>query len=213
MLNELTEEGADTFWFLTNWEFDLGLIGLAEYEERYEVLQWLSKRDPNTGGGPSDDPRGDSKGAADSPRSEERVERSEEEAVRKEAAGAGTQQPSAAAQQSDENPPLQLIPHGLRERWCFTKNDADSYPSVPHGHLNDKNNSWPKLNPYSGRAFAAKDSEDTKYRLQRWEMIRLWNSREFRRHALETIVWYQETYPYYEFPVPTPRRLPRWRRR
>ncbi|MBN9685900.1 MULTISPECIES: hypothetical protein [unclassified Corallococcus] len=212
MRDELTKEGADTFWFLTNWEFDSGLIGLAEHQERYNILQWLSMRDPSAGGGQGDDPRGDLRGSADSSRPEEQVERSDSTAVREKAAGAGIQQPAAVARQLDANPPLQLIPPELSERWCFTKNDADFYPSVPHGHLNDKTNPWPKLNPYSGRAFAAKDSEDKRHRLERREMIALWNSRSFRSHALDTIVWYQATYAYHRFPVVNPRRLPRKRR-
>ncbi|WP_148282183.1 hypothetical protein [Corallococcus coralloides] len=212
MQDTLTDEGADTFWFLTNWEFDYGLIGLHEYEERYEVLHWLLGNEPSDGGQAGNDPRGNLERTADSLRSEEQSENAKPHAAHEEATGAESQKTGSGSPSPDENLPLQLIPPELRNRWCFTKNDADSYPSVPHGHLNDKTNAWPKLNPYLGRAFAAKHREDTRYRLHRSEMIKLWNSPNFRAHALETIVWYQAAHPHHRFLVRNPRRLPRKRR-
>ncbi|WP_147470065.1 hypothetical protein [Corallococcus sp. AB049A] len=211
MRDVLSDEGADTFWFLTSLQFDYGLLGLHEYEERIEILHWLLESTPSNGGQLGDDPRGNPERAANSLRTEEHSEHVEPHASQKEATGNESQNHETGARPPDEPFPLQLIPPELRNRWCFTKNDDDSYPSVPHGHLNDKTNPWPKLDPYQGRAFAAKHCEDTKHRLHRSELIKLWNSRSFREHALATIVWYQAAHPYFVFRVPNPRRLPRKR--
>lgn len=197
----LVKDAARVFWFLTDWEFRVGIIGIADWVEREQVFEWLLDNEATQNA----DPRG----AVGREREERRLPQEsppEEES---------TQEPSGPAQghNEEENPPLQFIPAGLPHRWLFTKDDPDFYPSVPHGHLNNKTNSWPKLNPYTGRAFSSKDVEDSTYRLQKRDMIELWNDAKFRRHALETITWYRERFPYYRFPVRNPLKLPRWKRR
>lgn len=196
----LEREASIVFWFISDVEYSLGVISLADIQDRAEVYAWLL--DPGAGGASVDPRDGESPGESnESPPQDESTET------------ATPAIPSSGTGGKAEDPPLQFLPAGLRSRWCFTKNDADFYPSVPHGHLNDKNNSWPKLNPYTGRAYAAKEKEKSSLRLTRDEMISLWNNQHFRKHALETIAWYSETYPRYHFPVPKPFHLPKWRRR
>jgi hypothetical protein len=200
----LVKEVAYVYWFLTDLEFEIGTIGIADYLERREVFGWLmADADPAA----LRDPRG-------AP-GHEQEERPPPEAAEREPRDRAVGAVGEGAGQNDgaDEPFIEFIPGVLRNRWCFTKNDDDSYPSVPHGHLNAKTNPWPKLSPYTGRAFSAKDVENAALRLQKQEMIDLWNDRSFRTHALETIAWYRESHPYYVFPVRNPLRLPRWRRK
>lgn len=192
----LIDDIGHIYWFLSRWEFEFGIIGIAELEERELVFQWIFHQ---SDGVTNSDPRALAQ-------TEERTTR--EESSRN--ASTGGQSASGGAVDADDLV-LEFIPQGLKNIWVFTKDDADSYPSVPHGHLDSKTRSWPKLNPYTGRAFAAKDVEHQAYRLTQKEMFNLWNDRKFRKHALETIAWYQSQFPYYQFDVPNPRRLPRWR--
>lgn len=94
--------------------------------------------------------------------------------------------------------------------WVFTKSDLDSYPSIPHGHSRSQNKKWPKLNPYTGRVFVSKYQEDEKQRLSKIQMRNIWSDEKFKSFCREMIVWYQEKFPYYEFPVRRPLRMPRW---
>ncbi|WP_216712728.1 hypothetical protein [Pseudoalteromonas sp. TB64] len=94
--------------------------------------------------------------------------------------------------------------------WVFTKADPDSYPSVPHGHFKNQNNKWPKLNPYTGRIFSAKHQEDKKQLLSKKQMRKIWSDEKFKSFCREMIIWYQEKFSYYEFPVRRPLRMPRW---
>ena len=199
MQTELLEDAVYTYCFLTEWEFDVGIIGISEYEERADVLDWLINYPHRA---TSTDPRGEAETNEDSSFPIEPLPEG----------NTGQGDNNQRRPDEEENPSRELIPIGLRQRWAFTKNDADCYPSVPHGHLNEKTNAWPKLNPYTGQAFSKKDSEDMYYRLKKQEMIILWNDDKFRLHALETIAWYSTINPCYRFPVSNPLRLPRKRR-
>jgi hypothetical protein len=197
----LVKDATCAYWFLTNLEFEIGIIGIADYVERQEVFRWLvadagtaALRDPRSAPGHDQEER-------PLPEAPDRGPRDWE---------VGAVVEGANQNACNEDQFIQFIPRVLQHRWCFTKNDDDSYPSVPHGHFHDKTNAWPKLNPYTGRAFSAKNVENDALRLQKKEMINLWNDRGFRIHALETIAWYKESHPYYEFPVRNPFRLPRW---
>lgn len=205
----LVQDAAYAYWFLTDLEFEIGVIGIADYVERREVFEWLMA---DSGPAALRDPRGaPGHEQEERPLPEAALPEAPDRGPRDRAVGAVVE--GADQNEGDEDPFIEFIPGVLRSRWCFTKNDDDSYPSVPHGHLNVKTNAWPKLNPYTGRAFSAKDVENAALRLQKQEMIDLWNDRGFRTHALETIAWYKESHPYYEFPVRNPFKLPRWRRR
>ena len=94
--------------------------------------------------------------------------------------------------------------------WYFTRSDPDSYPSVPHGHLHSADRAWPKLNPYTGRVFKAKDEEETSMRLDKKQMRELWRNLAFRDFCRSHILWYIEKHPYYHFRVNHLLRLPRW---
>jgi hypothetical protein len=196
MVLALTEQASDVFWFLTEWEFGFGLIGWSEVNERLEMLQWLQLLED----GCVRDPRGDDDHSYTELTGAEGVPEPNPEAG----------EPSAP---SAENLPIEFLPLGLRHRWCFTKGDRDFYPSVPHGHLTDKNVTWPKLNPYNGKAFSSKDSEDRRFRLSRQELITLWSNDRFRQHCLDMVIWYQNEYPRFRFAVLNPLRFPRpWRK-
>jgi len=200
----LNDDAIAVFGFLTRIEYGLGAIGLADYQERTEILHWLSDSDLRFL-----DPRGSSppgayrQGAEPSENSEAESAPDIEASTHQETTGATLRPPEESV--------FQFTPAGLKHRWVFTKNDDDFYPSVPHGHLNDKTNPWPKLNPYTGRAFSAKDQESLRHRLQKSDLQVLWNNSQFRSHALLTIAWYSEAHPYYRFPVDRPFKLPRKR--
>ena len=106
---------------------------------------------------------------------------------------------------TDEENNLEFLCLGV---WVFTKADRDSYPSIPHGHYQNQNRSWPKLNPYTGRVFSAKHQEDKSQRLSKKDMKTIWSDESFKSFCREMIIWYQEQFPYYEFPVHRPMRMP-----
>ncbi|PJH88531.1 MULTISPECIES: hypothetical protein [Pseudomonas] len=173
--------------------YDLGLIGLAELKERAEVAEWLldpghSIRDPRLG------------------RDEEPETQESSECERPDTA------PLVEGAKKDD-PADRWFHLVVLSKWIFTVGDVDCYPSVPHGHFQKKTNSWPKLNPYTGRVFSAPHSEDKARRLTRREMQVLWNDEEFLNHCHKQIDWYTEFAPQYQFVTAKYGRhhLPRWR--
>jgi hypothetical protein len=87
----------------------------------------------------------------------------------------------------------------LFQGWVFTKADPDPYPSTPHGHWKNQNQKWPKLNPYSGRAFLTKHQEDVGKRLSKVQMKLLWSDEKFKDFCRAHIVWYRESFPFHDF--------------
>lgn len=182
---------------LTDLSYEIGLIGVAEYVERMEVADWLSEhnaemRDPRLGNLEEAPPR-------------HRPEPSKEH-------GAGGNTGSGGSQGDDKNdsPYMQFL---ALNTWMFTVGDHDCYPSVPHGHFQRKTNKWPKLNPYTGRAFIAMHSEDISARLTRTEMRTLWSDEDFVEHCRQQVLWYSDFAPSYAFPSARRGKLrfPRWR--
>ncbi len=173
----------------------LGMISHDEFWERIEVALWLSEdaeasSDPRTNLGEEAEPEEDNNedvGESDS-------------VVSKISGGNGS------SSRNDENW-IEFLCLGV---WVFTKSDPDSYPSVPHGHHKSQNKKWPKLNPYTGRVFKAKHQEDTSKRLTKKQMKMIWQDEKFKSFCREMVVWYQEEYPYFEFSVRRPLRMPRW---
>lgn len=196
MGSKLNDEAIQTFVFISDCEYSSGLIGLADMMERHEALDWLVDGDDR-----SKDPRPIQNESQAELESWNLLSNDEKLQVRKQ------------ANADDEPPILEFIPIGLKRPWCFTVGDPDNYPSVPHGHLNSKDQPWPKLNPYTGRAFNAKDFEELKLRLSRKEMVCLWNNKDFCDHARKQIAYYSTQFPHHKFPVPIRRifRLPRRR--
>lgn len=169
---------------LSDLSYQLGLIGIAEYEERSEIAYWLS-----TKGEGKLDPR---RGRHDEP------ERPRENDGIGEMDGAQRQGGFGSANATDENPSwLQFMAFN---KWMFTFGDRDCYPSVPHGHLYKKTSEWPKLNPYTGRVFVRVHKEDASYRLTKVEMKELWNDEVFVEHCRKQVVWYSSFAPDYTFP-------------
>jgi hypothetical protein len=171
---------------LSDLSYQLGLVGIAEYEERLEIAHWLS-----TNGEGKPDPR--------SGRHEE-LEPPRENDERRESDGAQGQWGYGSANATDEEPSDGWPKFLAFKKWMFTVGDRDCYPSVPHGHLHRKTNEWPKLNPYTGRVFSDAHAEDAFYRLTKTEMKLLWNNEDFVEHCRKQVLWYSDFAPDYAFP-------------
>ncbi|MDH1181163.1 hypothetical protein N5C72_24065 [Achromobacter mucicolens] len=168
---------------LSDLSYQLGLIGIAEYEERREIAYWLSN-----GGEGKFDPRGGRHDEPERPRGND--ERSQSDVVSGQG-GAGS---------SGDDPIDRRSRFIALNKWMFTVGDPDCYPSVPHGHFHRKTNGWPKLNPYTGRVFADVHAEDPSHRLTKAEMKSLWNDEDFVEHCRKQVLWYSDFAPEYAFP-------------
>lgn len=172
-----------------------GLIGHFEYIERCEIADWLEDSNDRVS-----DPRG-----ADDINSEQFSEENS-------AQNSSDKISSSAIDEcnTDDSPWLELL---MLNKWMFTLGDADCYPSVPHGHFQNKTSAWPKLNPYTGRVFSDVHKEDVNKRLGKKDMITLWNDSKFIEHCREQVHWYSGFAPSYEFPNARRGRLtfPKWR--
>jgi hypothetical protein len=181
---------------LSDLSYELGIIGLAELQERMEVARWLSPR-----GASKSDPRGSG---------------GEERGLPAERRDSGDSAPSpgqAGGQGGlgeDEDPGWMKFV--LLNRWHFTLGDVDCIPSVPHGHENAKTQAWPKLNPYTGRVFVDVHVEDVSRRLDRSEMQQIWRDDEFVERCRRQVLWYSERFPRYTYPNARRGKLnfPRW---
>jgi len=182
---------------LTDLSYETGLIGLAEYEERLAVGDWLSTSDHDR-----TDPRA---------RLGEEDRYSEEPGTpSNEDVSAGSTGTSTAGERTDHQVRLEFLALG---KWMFTLGDPDCYPSVPHGHLHKKTIEWPKLNPYTGRVFSDMHLEDVGSRLAKAQMKLLWNDSDFVEHCRKQVLWYSDFAPDYGFPRARfgKLRFPRWR--
>lgn len=96
---------------------------------------------------------------------------------------------------------------GELKNWHFRTVDPDYFPSVPHGHW--ENREKPKLDAYLGWVYEGSKQTD---RLKRKSIVDLWNNEKFRNMATEAIKYYLINHPHYKgWRVPNPRRLPRRR--
>ena len=179
-----------TLLFLAEASFQLGLIGIDEYIERCEVAWWLG----------DEGALGDPREPRDAGEGHEHVE-----AHRPHVATDSSQ--TGTGTRVDEPDWLRFL---FRNTWLFTRSDPDPYPSTPHGHLQSANRAWPKLNPYTGRAFKAKHQEEVSLRLGKTEMKNLWQDEAFRNFCRSYVLWYMEQFPYHRFSVAYPLRFPRW---
>jgi len=175
----------DTLIILAELSFHFGFIDYNEFKERIEVALWLS----------------DETESVSDPRNIENEECSEKNDME------SNELTSSLSKEIDNDNWLEFL---FCNTWVFTKSDPDSYPSTPHGHYKSQNNKWPKLNPYTGRAFKAKHQEDQSKRLNKKQMKKLWSDKIFRSFCREYIVWYMEEFPYHRFSVRNPLLLPRW---
>jgi hypothetical protein len=173
-----------------------GLISIPEFHQRVSVLAWLveeTDQDPRD----PDFPSADEPTPVDTPPD-----------------GAGPGEGGApAAGGGRRPPPVHFLTRGLRKKWVFTIGDPDPHPSIPHGHFEDQNRPWPKLDPYRGHVFARMQIEDVSMRLTRDELIALWNDDKFRKHCHDQLEWFIERNPDWRFRVRNPLRLPRRRRK
>lgn len=167
--------------------YQCGLIGIDEFLERIKVANWLA-REETEGSDPRDPILENVTPENDTIPDNEVLKVN----VKKD---------------SEEPDWLEFLFDG---EWYFTISDPDPYPSTPHGHLNNPNNPWPKLNPYTGRAFKKKHQENTSMRLTKRKMRMLWRDQKFRSFCRNHILWYMEKYPHHVFPVEHPLRFPQW---
>jgi len=179
-----------TLLTLAEMHYNLGLISFHDYEERCCIADWLYD-----GSGQHPDPR-DAVG-------EEREDKDEFPL------DDGTVTVRQGYPDDPDNPgSLSFLFSG----WIFTKADPDPYPSTPHGHWQNQNKKWPKLDPYNGRVFTEKHNEDKSKRLQKAQMKILWDDEKFKDFCRGHLIWYMEEYPYHVFRVGRDRllRFPRW---
>jgi hypothetical protein len=94
---------------------------------------------------------------------------------------------------------------GLKD-WIFHQYDIDFHPSIPHGHLQGRNQ--PKLDPYLGWIYQGTKQIDRK---PKKIIVDLWNESEFREFASLAIDFYIRKFPHFRWRVAHPRRLPRKR--
>lgn len=185
---------------LSDLSYTIGIIGLVEYNERLEISNWLNC---------SDNSLSDPRDCDD----EHRVfdyERPHESPNKNSPSGS----PIGSGSIEDEDEESDRWRRFLAfNKWVFTIGDADCYPSVPHGHLHNKNNPYPKLNPYTGKAFLKSRAEDVSLRLSRAEMKTLWSDSKFVQHCREQVIYYEQFAPAYGFPDARRGRhhFPRWR--
>ena len=166
--------------------FQYGLIGIDEFQERLDVVNWIIN---------------------DTKAIDPRVPKPIENDISEKKSGLKIELRSTVKQNSDSPDWIEFL---FDRKWYFTKSDPDSYPSTPHGHLNNPKNAWPKLNPYTGRVFKTKNQEDTSMRLSKPQMKKLWNDHKFRSFCRDYIMWYMEEYSHHTFSVLLPLRFPRW---
>ncbi|MCD6115408.1 hypothetical protein J7K93_00190 [bacterium] len=187
----------NTLIILAELHYEFGLIGYDEFNERIKVALWLNDEVEC----PVTDPRD---------QYEEDVVRKNNETTENEELSdsvVSTIDGGETNNIKNEDNWLEFLCLGI---WVFTKADPDSYPSIPHGHYKSQTRQWPKLNPYTGRVFATKHQEDKAQRLTKKQMKIIWTDEKFKSFCRGMIVWYQEQFPYYEFSVRRPLRMPRW---
>jgi hypothetical protein len=162
-----------------------GIIGLAEYRERLLVAKWLSNDEEE-----GVDPR--------EPFAEPNEDVNDKNDVETPRQGDGSAASANSAGGNDNNetrwPRFLLL-----NKWHFTIGDVDCVPSVPHGHENSKTQSWPKLNPYTGKVYIGVEREDVSRRLNRNDMKKIWTNKKFLEECRKQIVWYAENFPSYQF--------------
>ncbi|MBY5651786.1 hypothetical protein [Rhizobium leguminosarum] len=172
-----------TLMTLAELHFECGLIGIVEFTERCDVAAWVF----------------DQPGFINDPRRDE-GENQETVSDRREAEASPVSALENGSDQGDISPPDYL--HFTYRGWVFTKADPDPYPSTPHGHWQDQNRTWPKMDPYNGRVFNRKNAEAAAERLSKGDLRTLWSDERFKDFCRGHIVWFMEEFPHHRFRVP-----------
>ena len=170
--------------------YQLRIIGIDDYIERRKVFRWI----------------GDKTGTVSDPRLPKNIELEKETPEADDIENLNLNKSNLPGQRSDAPDFI----HFLYKKWIFTRSDRDSYPSTPHGHFQNPNLGWPKLNPYTGRAFKEKHQEEVMLRMSKKDMKDLWNDPAFREFCRSYIGWYLEEFPFYRYPTLHPLRFPKW---
>lgn len=169
---------------LSDLSYELGIIGLAELQERMEIARWLF-------------PKGEFEPDPREPDVQQRQRPGEDKATDDFTPSLSDTQLQGETGES-ENP--EFIEFLALSHWHFTLGDVDCVPSVPHGHENAKTQAWPRLNPYTGRVFVKMHVEDVSHRLERSEMQKIWRDDKFIELCRKQVLWYSDKSPRYLFP-------------
>lgn len=190
---------------LSELSYQLGIIGLIEYQERIEIYRWLKDNSNSVA-----DPRNAS-GEYYASSEEEREDHRDEWDGSSRMKDSQLSHTGARGAQTieDEDDSIHFLAFN---KWLFTVGDTDCFPSVPHAHYQRKTNPWPKLNPYTGVVYSSMKAEDVSSRLTKKEMKSLWNDSKFIEECRKQIIWYSAFAPHYSFPNARFGRhiLPRW---
>lgn len=190
---------------LSELSYRFGIIGLIEFQERFEVYRWLEDNSNSLS-----DPR-NAPGEYYAPFEEERMKDEYDSDRNNRIDDSQLNQTGARESQTieDEDESMHFLAF---KKWLFTIGDADCFPSVPHGHFKRKTTPWPKLNPYTGVVHSNMKVEDVSSRLTKREMRILWNDSKFIEECKKQILWYSRFAPDYSFPSARFGRyiLPRW---
>ncbi|HHS9528945.1 TPA: hypothetical protein ACTW06_004970 [Raoultella ornithinolytica] len=190
---------------LSELSYRLGIIGVIEYQERFEIYRWLEDKSNSIS-----DPR-NALGEYYAPSEEERMDDENESDKNNRMEDSQLSQTGSRGGQTieDEDDSMHFLAF---KKWLFTIGDADCFPSVPHGHYQRKTTPWPKLNPYTGVVHSSMKVEDVPSRLTKREMRILWNDTKFIEECRKQILWYSGFAPDYSFPNARFGRhiLPRW---
>ena len=190
---------------LSDLSYQLGIIGLIEYQERLEIYRWL-KDNSNSIVDPRLVPGEDCASSE-----EERMDHLDEWDISNRMKDSQLSHTGARRGQTieDEDDSMHFLAF---KKWLFTVGDTDCFPSVPHAHYQRKTKSWPKLNPYTGVVYSSMKAENVSSRLTKIEMKSLWNDSKFIEECRKQIIWYSSFSPHYSFPNARFGRhiLPRW---
>lgn len=190
---------------LSDLSYQLGIIGLIEYQERLEIYRWL-KDNSNSVADPRHAPGEDYASSE-----KERMDHGDDWDGSNRMEGPQLSHTGTRGGQKieDEDDSMHFLAFN---KWLFTVGDKDCFPSVPHAHYQRKTTPWPKLNPYTGVVYSSMNAEDVSSRLTKREMKLLWNDSKFIEECRKQIIWYSAFAPHYSFPNARFGRhiLPRW---
>jgi len=207
-----TKEATLTYLTLTEVSFDNYLISEADYYERLHLLkQFCDQNDADTIANIEMHISNLDEWYRFDKRDEHHYDDNNDTNVRDvdEKKGKADNSSNTEFQGDDFDPLLHFISAttGKISKWEFHKADSDFFPSIPHGHaiINHKI----KLDAYRGYIYKNNKQTD---RETRQFIIDLWNDNKFRDAARETIIYYLNTFPHYNWRVSNPLRIPRRRR-
>ncbi len=178
----ISNAGAETYWFCSWVAFSSHHLTVSELEERVIILTVLEAEEVNELVIPT---------SFLNRMSEEEIQSYEAARLEPEVIPMKGDEYQVLNEPQSPTPSTPLIKFmtssllGIGETWVFAIADPDPRPSIPRGHYKDKNNPEPKLNPYLCKAFKIDSGEEKKLRLNKKEMVILWDSPVFQKFCTE----------------------------